>query len=358
MDAALARLGIMPGLVRVKWYGTRSPAVAARTLAKRARQILANRPAGEWVLSLGDGSSFHRRLNRCLERQNVSYQQAKLEDVARWRAGQARGLAAIVNGFADSRHTTLAAKAINVNPALAQTPFEYAPGLDEEAEIFGRLDEYSDTFFISPVLLDNPSPYAIYRESLEHFEQKCGLRDFLDLYQMLRSVVENNVPGDIAEFGSYRGHSGWLIARSLKALGSQKQLYMFDTFEEFPIEPLGIDQFWSQTHKVNFDQVKAKLAPFNNVTLVKGDFTETLANSGVGRLALAYIDCDSYRATRFLFDALLPERVSSGAVVICEDYGHPALLGNRLAVHESLDTKQGYVRFFSQFSGLYIITKY
>jgi predicted O-methyltransferase YrrM len=240
-------------------------------------------------------------------------------------------------------------------------PFEYASGLDRERALFTKLDEYATTPFVSPVLLDQPNPYEIYEESLLHFEQKCGMRDFLDLYQLLRSVCDNNVPGDIAEFGSYRGHSGYLIARTLQALGSRKHLYMFDTFAAFPEELTGIDYYWSDTHDVSFAEVRAKFRDLENVHLVRGDFIETLPQSDLGHLALAYVDCDSYRATRYLLDALLPHRMSPRGLLVCEDYGHPALLGHRVAVHESLESlgpADACFRFFSQFSGFYIVVKY
>jgi hypothetical protein len=253
---------------------------------------------------------------------------------------------------------TRLAQRLTANAALNTVPFEYVAGVDPERTFFEKYDEYRDTWFVSPVLLDDETPYEIYRESLELFEQKCGLRDFLDLYQILRSAAERSVPGDVAEFGSYRGHSGWLIARSLQALGCDKRLFMFDTFDSFPDESLGVDHFWSGTHDVDFEEVKRKLSPFDNVHLVRGDFTETLASSELARVALAYVDCDSYRATRFLIDALLPERIVAGGALVCEDYGHPALLGNRVAVHESLTGVTNCFRFFSQFSGLYVVVKF
>ena len=169
--------------------------------------------------------------------------------------------------------------------------------------------------------------------------------------------MTNGVPGDIAEFGSYQGHSGWLIARTLQALGSDKRVYLFDTFDEFPREPLGIDHFWNRTHGVDFAQVQARFAGLERVVFVRGDFTRTLPDSGLKQVALAHIDCDSYRATRFLIDTLFARHLSTGGLLICEDYGHPALLGARAAVHESVAHLPRHMPFYSQFSGLYAVLK-
>jgi O-methyltransferase len=357
-DAVLGRFGVAPEYVNVHWHGADNPGQATRVLAKVARIFKANAKADAWVLSLGDNGAFHQMLNKRLRREGVRFQTATQEEILGWQAKQSGGLIAVLCAYPDARRMTKAARIIARHPVLSGIPFEYVNGLDREEQVFARLDEYPDTVFVSPALLDDPAPYALYEESLANFEQKCGLRDFLDLYQLLKSIIENNVPGDIAEFGSFRGHSGYLIARTLQALGSKKRLYMFDTFEEFPSETLGVDHFWNKSHHVDFENVRSKFINFDNVTLVKGDFTQTLASSGLGPVALAYVDCDSYRATRYLFDALLPEKLSPRGVLACEDYGHPALLGNRAAVHESLDGCPGLFRFFSQFSGLYVVVKY
>jgi len=132
---------------------------------------------------------------------------------------------------------------------------------------------------------------------------------------------------------------------------------MFDTFEEFPRKEIGIDQFWSDTHSVLYDQVQEKFKTFPNVTLVKGDFTKTFDGSGIEKLSLVYVDCDSYRSIKYLLERIYSDVLSRRGVMIFEDYGHPPLLGARVAVHEFFDEMKGSVKFFSQFSGFYIVVK-
>lgn len=341
----------------VRWEGTTDPGEAARALAAWAGEAVAATPGG-WVLSVGDGDEFHQLVNDRLRRSAIRVETVEVDAIPAWHHAQTPSLAAVVCGYRDSRRIMRAAGALAHHPRLADVRFEYASGLDPERAAFERLDEYAATWFVSPVLVDDPSPYAIYNESLLHFEQKCGLRDYLDLYQVLRTAVRNDVPGDVAEFGSFRGHSGYLIARTLDALGSDKRVFLFDTFDTFPVEDLGVDRFWSSTHPVSFADVQAKFASIARAVLVRGDFTETLPRTDLGPLAVAYIDCDSYRATKYLIDALVPEKISPRGLLVCEDYGHPALLGNRLAVHESLADQPGFFQYFSQFSGLYITVRY
>ncbi len=358
------RLGLQDRYEWTRWVGADSQAHAIGSLTQWAQQALQQPavPSGAWVLSLGVGDDYQLGFNQALQRQGLAYRSASLEQLAGWGQAECAGVVLVLCAGANAGWLTAAARTLARHAWLSNTPTEYCGGLDPERAQFARQDEYRDTYFVSPVLLDQPGPYAIYQESLQLFEQKCGLRDYLDLYQLLRQVCANAVPGEIAEFGSYRGHSGWLIARTLQALDPRRRLYMFDMFESFPAEGLGVDHFWNSSHDVKFEEVRDKLAPFEQVTLVRGDFTKTLTESGLTRLALAYVDCDSYRATRYLLDTLLDPassvQLSSGGILVCEDYGHPALLGNRAAVHESLDGVRGGFRFFSQFSGYYIFVKY
>ena len=341
---------------KVRWFGADNPSQAAKALVLRAKEAIGLSSAG-LALIVGDGGELERDIGKRLQGLKLNHKVIdanRIEDLVVEELGL---VAVVICAVTGAKMQTKIAIALAEHPVLQHCPFEAVAGLDSSREVFRRRDEYRDTDFVSSVLLDDPSPYQIYEESLEYFEQKCGLRDFLDLYQMVKHVVHNNVEGDIAEFGSFRGHSGWLIASTLEALGSSKQLYMLDTFESFPVESVGVDYFWSATHKVDFDSVKAKLSSKPNVTLIKGDFTQTLESSAVGALALAYIDCDSYRATRYLLELFQDSYMSNGSVLICEDYGHPALLGNRAALHSVFDGVPGWIRFFSQFSGLYIMLK-
>ena len=44
-------------------------------------------------------------------------------------------------------------------------------------------------------------------------------------------MLDRNLEGDVAEFGSFKGQSGYLIARYLEERKSDKRLFMFDAFE-------------------------------------------------------------------------------------------------------------------------------
>ena len=171
------------------------------------------------------------------------------------------------------------------------------------------------------------------------FDPKTGIRDFMGC---LSHIVEKNIPGNIAEFG---GQSGYLIARFLELMKSDKKLYMFDMFESFPTESIGIDHFWSNTHEVDYSSIKNKFSDMKNVQLVKGDFTQTLEKIDTGKLALAFVDCDSYRGTEYLIKKIFDYCLAPSGLMLFEDYGHASLLGNRLAVHKLFDRKRVLILF-------------
>ena len=242
------------------------------------------------------------------------------------------------------------------DPKTSNVAFEYVVIPKVENLAINRMYENSNDF-ISPLHLQEPNFSNLYEESCKLFEPKTGIRDFMDLIQGVNHVFNTNLQGDLAEFGSFKGQSGYLTARYLEVRKSPKTLFMFDAFESFPIESNGIDHFWSDTHKVNFEGIKQKFKRFNHVELVKGDFTETFNQSACKKLCLAFVDCDSYRGTKYLIDEIFEDRLVVGGLMIFEDYGHASLLGNRLAVHEKFKGKRNAFCFFSQFSGSFYVCK-
>lgn len=345
----------LKALRKVRWQGTDSPQLAADALAYRAEAQLGEPPG--WVLLLAEESDTTMPVQRSLKGAGLRFRVLNLPQALALTPAECHELRCIVSGFPDARRTTLAADALLASEALSPIPFEYVVGLEPERQIFDQLDEYPHARFASPTMLGEIAVHEIYARSLQRFEQKCGFRDYLDLYQCLRSVVERQLPGDIAEFGSYQGHSGYLLASLLRQLGCERELYLFDTFDCFPTESLGVDRFWSGTHEVSFEAVKAKFSEFDSVHFERGEFGTTFDQSRLGPIALAYVDCDSYRAVRYLAERIWNERLVEGGIMVFEDYGHPALLGCRQAIHGFFDDRKDCIRWYSHFSGLYIAVK-
>ena len=337
-----------------RWHIT-SVQDAIGFLAERASVFSAKHPEKKLYLIAQQDQAAEQLLS-ALRSKNISPVVISPDGLQALSKENPSTVSCVVAAFFDAKNTMRIGKFLITNESTREIPFEFilVPNLD-----FGRFekyDHYKTTSFTSPLFAGNIDFTDIYEESLTKFQQKCDIRDYMDLCQTLSHVAKNKIPGEVAEFGSFRGHSGYLIVQTLKRLGVEKKIMLFDMFEAFPSEGLGVDYFWEE-HNVDFEEVKSKLSPFKNVELVKGDFTETILNYPDVKLSFVFMDCDSYRATKFLVEHLFEKQLSVGGMMVFEDYGHPALLGNRLAVHECFDNRKNCFTFYSQFSGFYIVVK-
>jgi hypothetical protein len=341
---------------RINRWHIQKASEAAVFLAKKARN--ASKAAGRRpILVVGGEGALTEAVSRDLEAHGVGVVRGDLPDPAAALPAEEAGLGGVVCTYTDIRRSQAVARAVLAAPSLRYLPFECVVLPEEDYRRLRRHDRRTAVDFVSPLPTYPVDVFAIYEEALGHFQPKCELRDFMDLCQLLEAVERNGVPGAVAEFGAFQGHSGYLMADFLARRGSSRRLLLFDTFDRFPEEPLGIDRFWSGSHAVDFEALQGRFARFPFVELVRGDFTRTFDRAGVDRLALAYVDCDSFRATDYLLERLFPEVLAPGGILAVEDYGHPQLLGSRAAVHRFFDGRPGCVPFFSQFSGLYIVIK-
>lgn len=173
------------------------------------------------------------------------------------------------------------------------------------------------------------------------FKEADHIRDFA-----LRDIPS---PGMIIEFGVYRGHSINLFAERLSALGDQRQIHGFDSFE-------GLEEHWvgHQSPRGAFN-LSGKLPEVaDNVTLTKGWVQETLPGFLAGRadekIAFAHIDTDTYTPCRFILEAIKP-RLQSGAVILFDEfYGYPNWRNNEYkALLEVFDEDAfDYIAFASE----------
>jgi len=197
----------------------------------------------------------------------------------------------------------------------------------------------------------------IYRYSLTRVKKKCQVRDAYDLFQCLEKC--STINGDIVEFGSFEGHSGLIMAEFIQRKKLKKKLFLFDTFEKFPSVDLGIDTQWNNldVKKFDFNHVKNIFRKYDFVNLVKGKFNETLHELKTDHISLAYVDCDSYEATKLVANSVF-KKITLGGCILFEDYGHHTLLGARIAVDEFIkENSETVFSFFSFFSGLKIVVK-
>lgn len=177
----------------------------------------------------------------------------------------------------------------------------------------------------------------------------------IDLVHVLRTVLEEDVPGDLVECGVWRGGAAFLLASQLKQAGvSDRKVWLFDSFEGLPL-PQEIDGEAALAYsrdtespgyydncRASVEEVQASAEELGLgalTTCVKGWFSDTLpvTSASIGPIALLRIDADWYSSVRSCLDHLY-DQVSDGGFVMIDDY--LAWDGCAVAVHEFLSNRQ------------------
>jgi predicted O-methyltransferase YrrM len=168
------------------------------------------------------------------------------------------------------------------------------------------------------------------------------------LYKAVEYVVRARIPGDIVECGVWRGGSAMVAALGLQQFGdTSKSVYLYDTFTGMT-EPtnedgsLAIDK-WRKLERERHNEwcfaplaeVERNLAatglPPGRIKFVEGRVEDTLPDQAPPEISLLRLDTDWYDSTYHELTSLYP-RLSTGGVLILDDYGHWS--GHRRAVDE------------------------
>jgi O-methyltransferase len=170
-------------------------------------------------------------------------------------------------------------------------------------------------------------------------------------------VVEQKIPGDIAECGVWRGGSIMAVALALMYHGdSSRHLYLYDTFEGMS-EPTKHDQSFdglSAQSQLARDPVGSGIwcrspiedvrvnvlstgYPEEKVHFIQGKVEETLPSIRPDCLSILRLDTDWYESTKHELIHLFPLLDPRGLLII-DDYGH--WQGARKAVDEYLSERK------------------
>src|SRR5438309_3179348 len=170
----------------------------------------------------------------------------------------------------------------------------------------------------------------------------------VSLARAVAYVVDHDIPGDFVECGVWKGGSVMLMARALlRRNAHERDLHLFDTFEGMT-EPTESDVSYdgevaAKTYvranesaiAVGLEEVKRNVLSVGydpaRIHFVRGRVEDTIPQHAPARIALLRLDTDWYESTKHELVHLFP-RLSTGGVLIVDDYGHWA--GARRAVDE------------------------
>jgi len=156
---------------------------------------------------------------------------------------------------------------------------------------------------------------------------------YINHLEIYKKII--NLPGDIIEFGVYKGSSlvRLLSFRELLENSSSRKVYGFDMFGKFPDNvELDTDKDFIKKFENNGGigikksdlQYALERKKFTNFELVKGDILKTLPSflkdNPEIKLSIIHIDVDVFEPTKLILELLL-SRMVKGGVVMLDDYG-------------------------------------
>jgi O-methyltransferase len=141
------------------------------------------------------------------------------------------------------------------------------------------------------------------------------------------------LPGEAAELGIYRGGSAYLLASVFSLKG--KKLRLFDTFSGIPPVSEAIDiHLEGDFSDAYLEEVERLLNEFAGIVLHPGIFPETASGDAASDLyCFVHVDADLYRSVLDSCIFFYP-RLTTGGMIIFDDYGFPSCPGVRKAVDE------------------------
>lgn len=171
---------------------------------------------------------------------------------------------------------------------------------------------------------------------------------FIYHYEIYKKIV--NIPGDVLEFGVFKGasFSRFLSFRKILENDDSRIIVGFDDFGAFTAKGKKEDVSFAKNFTkilgpgANYIKLKDNFEKngYTNFELIKGDVIKTLPNylkkNSGAKIALLHLDLDVYRPTKFVINNLY-KRMSKGGIILVDDYAEIA--GATNAIDEFFEKK-------------------
>lgn len=158
------------------------------------------------------------------------------------------------------------------------------------------------------------------------------------LERLLRQTLP--VPGEVFECGVYRGGTAALLWALLNEAKSEKRLFLFDTFEGMPeTDPVKDHHKRGDFSDTSLESVRAFVGGGERCIFKPGFIPATFDGLDDLSLSFCHIDVDIYRSIMDSLNFIWP-RLSTGGVIVFDDYGFPSCPGAKEAVDEFFQNQQ------------------
>ena len=174
--------------------------------------------------------------------------------------------------------------------------------------------------------------FGLQRGSLAEKERAIPLSEaaalrLLYFYEHLRTI--QHIEGTIVECGVGWGRSLFAFAACQRALGQERRIFGFDSFEGFP-DPSAEDlpgKARRGHYKTNRDSVVrflinsglSRASVDSSITLVPGFFADSMRTYDAGPVALLHLDVDIYSSYKETLQFFYP-RVPPGGIIAFDEY--------------------------------------
>lgn len=188
---------------------------------------------------------------------------------------------------------------------------------------------------------------------IDHWPLYAGISNIarsLAIYEILKQQAK--VPGDIAEFGSWRGANLMFMAKVLEILDplSGKQIHCFESFEgltEFSPEDFSKEEM-RNTYKGSLAELQDLIRLYelqDTIRIHQGLIEDTLPkfdaqNAGTS-FSLVYFDADLYKPAVAVLHGCHSKLVKGG-VFLFDEWNYPKWPGEGTAVREFMDQYGDY----------------
>ncbi len=202
------------------------------------------------------------------------------------------------------------------------------------------------------ILINNP-PYNFFLHNQLISSSWDPIR-YATIALAIQTIKNENIKGHFAELGVFRGESSKIIHK----LAPERILYLFDTFEGFPIDYLENKKDITRFKDTRLDIVKKNIGNLHNIKIRKGIFPETSRGLESEIFSFIYLDADLYLSTLKGLEFFYP-RVSKGGYIFIHDYHNPqeSKAGVFRAVNEFMRDKPEKILEIPDVLGTVIIRK-
>jgi len=170
------------------------------------------------------------------------------------------------------------------------------------------------------------SIYANFENTWRSYDRK------FNVFQLIKLV--NNVPGDLAECGVYKGATACFMAKAILDYEMNCKLHLFDSFLGLS-DPLDKDgDFWVKGDMfASLEEVKKNLRDFSLINFFPGWIPSCFDSVKQKQYRFIHLDVDLHDPTMDSLRFFYP-RLTSGGIILCDDYGFKTCAGARAAMDD------------------------